>query len=818
MKDFIPNFLYPYLQLITIIVFLGLVVLLFITPFATYLTWTFVIPLVPISLLLIGYSRWRKICPLAWFAKITQNINIFQKYRMSPWFEENIYMIQFVILALAFTARIYVLNNEALWLAGFFIIITLGVLFSGLFLSGRSWCNYLCPVGVVEKIYMGSSAHMQHVDSACTSCSACKKNCPDINIESSYWKEKDNSQKRFVFYSFAGLVFGFYLIYFLEADDWAYYFDGVWAHEDKTKTILSSLMRPGFYFLPEVPRLIATPLTLLVMSFVSYYFFIGLEKVLYMSVLLKNKEQGSIEHITKSVAAFTAFNIFYIFAGAPTFLQFPYSYAVLHFIVILVSSVLLWKEIHREERFHIQEHFARKILKKLKGESVNSKNLKEIYYTYANGQKNHDNHLVTYKESILELMADGIVNQKELKVLDKMRNQLGVNEQDHKKVMKLLEKENPELFSGSINVSSEKLFQLKSYKEALSKEIEKDRSLSNENFKKLQKEFLIDEITHNKVLDELLNSEKILIYKIYTNLEKLENLYKLYVKVPENRGIQLKYLLFIIKNEIDDLTTYIKKEMSNENLDANLVHVLENLDTCLFDNKKINKLDKKFKDIINSISELNKMAKSESDTFIEYVISAVFESNLHELMAPSILVIHDMNLENKYILDLKEQQASENKTISEISDFVLNNKNIKESIVYKEALIHSVPLFNTLNQEYIEVLARNVKIKNFKKDEYLIRQGEDGDELFIISHGSAKILINTEDGEKEVAEVFEHDYIGEITLFSGAKRTANVKANEDLEAITLSSHTLKDVIYYAPGISFNMMKEITLRLLDNKKV
>jgi hypothetical protein len=428
----VQKIIYLLLQLITLVIFIGLLVLLFVTPQANALVWTLVIPMIPITLLVIGYSRWRIICPLAWFTKITQNIDVPGKKKVPECFEKNAYAFQFTILFIAFVARLYILNSDALVLAGFFIIVIVLAMLSGLFLSGKSWCNFFCPVGVVEKIYTSSNAHMYDIDSACGRCTACKKNCPDIDMESSYWKEASDIQKRFVFYAFPGLVFGFYFYYFLEAGTWNYYFSGTWALAHEGDSLISNVFSPGYYFLPQIPKLVAAPVTLGITMLVSFYLFVVLEKLIEKVVLSQEKDQVALEHIIKVVAAFVAFNIFYVFAGAPTFNQYPNAYAFFHFIVIVLSAIFLWKEIYREERFFIQERFARKILKKLTGNEGVSKNLKEIYYTYVNQQKDHAQYLENYKETVLELMRDGILAKESMKLLDKMRSQLGIMDHEHK--------------------------------------------------------------------------------------------------------------------------------------------------------------------------------------------------------------------------------------------------------------------------------------------------------------------------------------------------------------------------------------------------
>lgn len=807
--------IYSISQSITLSVFIGLVVLLFITPQANSIIWTFVIPLVPITLLVIGYSRWRNICPLAWFSKLTQNINLFSRRKLPVWFEKNVYLVQFSLLFMAFTARLYILNNNALLLAGFFIIVIGLVVLSGLFLSGKSWCNYFCPVSVVEKIYSGSNAHMQHVNSACGACTACKTNCPDIDMESSYWKETSNRQKRIVFYAFPGLVFGFYFYYYLEAGSWAYYFDGAWALAGDNDTLISALLLPGFFFLTSIPKMIAVPLTLALTSVVSVYTFRTLENIIRHTKFTEGKEKAVVEHITKSFAAFIAFNVFYIFAGAPTFQHYPYFYAGFHFIIIVVSAVLLWKEIFREEKFFIQERFARKILKKWKGEEVPSKNLKEIYYTYANQQKDHEQHLENYKETILELIIDGILTQESTNLLDKMRDQLGITLQEHKKVMKSLEKENAEFFQENSTMTSEKLFQLKTYKSMLQKILEENNALNENELEQMRKNFQIDIREHENILNQLMNQEGLLKNKVYKEMVELLNLYKINSLIPLDHSLSMNYLKFNLLKELEEHMQSLESIMplvcSTDNI-ARLIYLLHLKKSSEQD---ISWVEESFRPLLYELILYKEKEASNGNSGLNEAAFYIFRDKVNGLIPSLLLVILTEDFGSFFNEEIKYYAQSEESVVSEVANMILTGKH-SMSIMHKEALLHAIPLFNTLSPEHIEILAHSVNLKSYAKGDYLVRQGESGDSLYVICKGSAKILIDTPDGEKEVAEVGENDYIGEIAIFSGEKRTASVQTTETVEVLELSVGTLKQVIYYSPGISFDMMRQMTIRLLEQK--
>ena len=59
--------------------------------------------------------------------------------------------------------------------------------------GGKTWCNFVCPVGLVEKIYTepsrSATGRPAELTSQCAPCVACKRHCPDIDLEQGYWKE-----------------------------------------------------------------------------------------------------------------------------------------------------------------------------------------------------------------------------------------------------------------------------------------------------------------------------------------------------------------------------------------------------------------------------------------------------------------------------------------------------------------------------------------------------------------------------------------------------------------------------------------------------
>jgi polyferredoxin len=230
----------------------------FMQPFAGRVVWTMVVASIPLFIVLVGYHRWRRLCPLAFFAQIPVRLRRPGVKKASPWLEANYYYVCFTVFFVSLWIRLIATNGDGHAIAAFFVMITLAALIFGAFYTGKTWCNYICPLSFIEKIYTEPHGIKETPNSQCAKCTACKKLCPDINEENGYWKEIESRPKRFVYFAFPGLVFGFYFYYYLQAGTWNYYFGGRWV--DQPMVIHYAFLpgynaeTAGFFFLQFVPR------------------------------------------------------------------------------------------------------------------------------------------------------------------------------------------------------------------------------------------------------------------------------------------------------------------------------------------------------------------------------------------------------------------------------------------------------------------------------------------------------------------------------------------------------------------------------------
>ncbi len=804
-----------FLKSVAIFVFVGLLpVLWFFPQNSNALVWTLVIPLIPIFWLVIGYSRFRRICPLAWISTIAQNSTLVKKRFASHWLIRNFYLLQFSLLVLAFSARHWFLNFNPLALAVFFLIVMFSAYLVGLFYSGKTWCNYICPVSFVEKVYAGSNSKKVIENSECKTCTACKTNCPDIDYENSYWKEQHLKQKRSLFYAFPGLVFGFYLYYYLRSGSWSSYFDGEWTHSQLG--FLDAISSNGFYFLDFIPLGFAAPITLLLTSTLSYLIFLSLEKFLFKTRKGDSARAKNIYHVVMIIAGFTAFNTFYLFAGAPTFSHYPELYKFFTFFTLIVSTLWLAKEIYREERYYPQERFARRIIKKEKGKLSYNSNLKEIYYTYMNTQTDHKKHIELYSETLAELLDDGVLSKGELSVMKRIRQQFNISDTEHQKVMRKLKADQGSLAFGDEIVSKELLHKRKNYQKALRNILCDVSKLDHQDIEKIRLQFNITQDEHDIIVENILKTDTIFWENIETKNKQLNNLASIYANSIFDQSKESQYLKFVIKEAIEEsiadiqyiLYTIYKKKQVKEFIELLKFKTKPNKE--LF-TQKLQLLDKRCHIFFQETYELLKSGKNpQAQNIKEDDLITLLGCGHDNLTAAILLYVYAKKLNSKDF-SLNIWTHSSNKAITQIAHIIKTNDTTKLSDVEKLAYLHSVSTFSKLSSNALDELCSDLEYKQYKKDEDLVKEGEDGDSLYILTSGECSVNIKG----KEVAKVKKADVIGEIAILSSEKRTATVTTLSDVDVLILKGKSFKQSIYKNPGLSLEILKDVTHRLLHN---
>ena len=106
-----------------------------------------------------------------------------------------------------------------------------------------------------------------------------------------------------------------------------------------------------------------------------------------------------------------------------------------------------------------------------------------------------------------------------------------------------------------------------------------------------------------------------------------------------------------------------------------------------------------------------------------------------------------------------------------------------------------------------------------KKDDYLFKEGDYPDSMYIVRSGQFKIFITEGEVEKELSLVGPGNLIGELALFDKKNRSASARANTDSSVVVLPYTQLEKQLETLPEWVRITMKTLSEKLrLTNKKL
>jgi hypothetical protein len=198
------------------VLFLGMALLptlLYFPAIGLNIMWNGLIPIAP-ALLVIAPGLWRNICPMSTFSLLPHRFG-FSGRRMLPrrW-AGLLALIALVALFVIVPLRHLSLDTNAPLTALMLAISALLAIALGMAFEWRSgWCNSLCPIHPVEKLY-GQSPAITLPNMRCDECRSCSAPCPDSTrsmnptLTGSSFIEK--AAGHFIVGALSGFIWGWY--------------------------------------------------------------------------------------------------------------------------------------------------------------------------------------------------------------------------------------------------------------------------------------------------------------------------------------------------------------------------------------------------------------------------------------------------------------------------------------------------------------------------------------------------------------------------------------------------------------------------------
>jgi CRP/FNR family cyclic AMP-dependent transcriptional regulator len=124
-------------------------------------------------------------------------------------------------------------------------------------------------------------------------------------------------------------------------------------------------------------------------------------------------------------------------------------------------------------------------------------------------------------------------------------------------------------------------------------------------------------------------------------------------------------------------------------------------------------------------------------------------------------------------------------------------------------LLRKFSMFKTLRAHEIKELVSLLKIKSFSAGEFIVKKGDPGENLFIITSGKVEVL---DDDQISIALLERGDVFGEMSLLSGDPVVASVKVVEDSKVLSIDSRNFRKVLTQYPSLQMYLARLLTKRL------
>ena len=123
-------------------------------------------------------------------------------------------------------------------------------------------------------------------------------------------------------------------------------------------------------------------------------------------------------------------------------------------------------------------------------------------------------------------------------------------------------------------------------------------------------------------------------------------------------------------------------------------------------------------------------------------------------------------------------------------------KNEPKALHEKRALLKSFNLSKAIEDHLLEHMNERL----FYKGDVIVREGEEGDSLYIIASGTLKVLKRNDAGQEvDIAAIGVGDFFGEMAWFKDRHRTSTVMALENCKLFEIAT---------TPSVEFGLKEEL----------
>lgn len=129
--------------------------------------------------------------------------------------------------------------------------------------------------------------------------------------------------------------------------------------------------------------------------------------------------------------------------------------------------------------------------------------------------------------------------------------------------------------------------------------------------------------------------------------------------------------------------------------------------------------------------------------------------------------------------------------------------------------LRPLPFLAPLDDAQLAQVAAGARLQHFAASECLMREGEAGDSLFVLCAGEAEVQVTGTDGKPVTVAVRRAgDFLGEMSLLTGAPRSATVRCSSEVEAAIVDKAAFRNILLADPRIAERLSENLAAREME----
>lgn len=134
------------------------------------------------------------------------------------------------------------------------------------------------------------------------------------------------------------------------------------------------------------------------------------------------------------------------------------------------------------------------------------------------------------------------------------------------------------------------------------------------------------------------------------------------------------------------------------------------------------------------------------------------------------------------------------------------------------AVLKKISLFKELEETRLEEVASICRKKSYREGAVVIREGEPGDEMYVVMEGEVGISrrIDTElpggkriSFEKKLAVLGPGSYFGEVAVLENEVRSATVRAESAIKTLVIKKDRIQELMEKDPVLGFRVLQAMS---------